>query len=192
VETAHTAALAGDVHWAPAHIETTLETGLPEGVVLREPVTVRLIELLALTSPTRSLERMKRELESAPRVAGVYARIQAGDTVGLRGAIDALRLHLFRRALLSDRLGDVNRTIELFEEVLRPGYTLWGSDPHRLWTMLRLGPLYEQAGDTLRAIAAYDALAQRWALGDEHGRAVATRFADRARMLGTATTSSAR
>jgi len=192
VETAHTAALAGDADWARAHMKTMLETGLPEGVVLRRPVTVRLIQLLALTSPTRSLEGMKRELESAPRVAGAYARIQAGDTVGLRRVIDAPPLHLFQRALLSDRLGDVNRTIELFEEVLRPGYTLWGSDPHRLRAMMRLGPLYEQAGDTLRAIEAYDAFARRWALGDEHGRAVAMRFADRARMLGTAMTSGAR
>jgi hypothetical protein len=52
---------------------------------------------------------------------------------------------------------------------------------------MRLGPLHEEAGNVPRAIEAYDAFAQLWSLGDERGRAVAERFASRARALETET-----
>lgn len=189
VETANTAALVGDTEWARAHIETRVQAGLPENVVLKRSVTVRLIELLALTSTTEPGDVVTDELARAPSLAGAYARIQAGDTVGLRALIEGLPLHLFQRALLAERLGDADRTIELYEKILRPGYTSWGSDPHRLRAIMRLGPLYEQTGDTLRAIEAYDAFARRWTRGDERGRAIAERFATRARALESGVTS---
>lgn len=185
VGTAYTSALVGDVAWARDHIDTRLETGLAEGVLLDQGVAMSLIELSALTSATGPA--MTHAAGRVPRFASAYARIEAGDTVGLREIIAELPLHLFQRVLLSEQLGDLDRSIELYEKILEPGYTGWGNTPQRLRALMRLGPLYEESGDTLRAIEAYDALAQRWALGDERGRAAAERSTARARALEAST-----
>ncbi|MDH3272767.1 MAG: hypothetical protein OEN56_15620, partial [Gemmatimonadota bacterium] len=185
VETVHTAALVGEVAWARSHLEPKLDAGLPGNVVLDRRLQADLIESLALISGAESGDVMMDPSGSAPDLASAYRRTQVGDTVGLRAIIEELPLSLVRRVLLSDRLGDLDRTIELSEEVVRPGYTGWGNTPHRLRALMHLGPLYEEAGDTVRAIEAYRSFSRLWASGDEGGRAVAGRFAARADELET-------
>lgn len=180
VETAHTAALVGNVEWARAHIETRLAAGLPEDVMLNWTILAHLIELSVLTSAIQPRDMITDEHVAGWRLANAHARIQSGDTVGVRAVGEALPLHIFQRALLSERLGDTDRTIELYEKILQPGYTGWGNGPQRIRALMRLGPLYEEAGDTLRAIEAYRSFSPRWASGDGQGRAVAERFAARA------------
>lgn len=181
--TAHTAALLGDGGWARGHIETRLVTGLPDHVLLDPSVAIRLVEVSALTSANDFGGVMTHAYERVPRLATAYARIQAGDTVGLRAVIEELPLHLFQRALLSERLGDLDETIELLEEVTQPGYTGWGNTPERLRALIRLGPLYEAAGDTARAVEAYMTLSEQWAGGDRRGRGIAEGAGARARAL---------
>jgi DNA-binding SARP family transcriptional activator/predicted Zn-dependent protease len=187
VETALTAALVDDGEWARAHHQTRRQRGLAEGVALDRSTRASLIELSTLTSATEPIDDFDAEIAGPSRLAEAYARIQAGDTVGLRADIEQLPLHLLQRVLLAEQLGDLGRTIQLYEEVLKPGYTGWGNTPHRLRAFMRLGPLHEEAGNVPRAIEAYDAFAQLWSLGDERGRAVAERFASRARALETET-----
>ncbi|MDH3207640.1 MAG: hypothetical protein OEO79_13645 [Gemmatimonadota bacterium] len=183
VETAHTAALVGDVEWARAHVETRLASDLPEDVRLDRTVRVRLIELAALTSAIQPGDLVTDEHVTGWRLANAHARIQSGDTLGVRAIVEGMPLHNFQRALLSDRLGDTDRTIELYEMILQPGYTGWGNSPQRIRALMRLGPLYEETGDTLKAIEAYRSFSRRWASGDRQGRAVAERFAARALAL---------
>jgi DNA-binding SARP family transcriptional activator len=182
LDSGYTAAWVGDVTWARAHIEAELDAG-PEGVVLDRAMEERLVELLTLSSETGAGHVLPREFAGVSRVAVAHTRIQAGDTVGLRAEIEQLPLHRFQRVLLYERLGDTRRTIELYEGILNPGYTGWGISPHRLRALMRLGPLYEEVGDTRKAIDAYTTLSRLWAGGDRHGRAVAERFAARARAL---------
>jgi DNA-binding SARP family transcriptional activator/TolB-like protein len=178
-----TAALVGDVAWARTHIETRLDTGLFENAVLNRSVEESLVVLLALTSEEEAGHPLVHEFTGASELAVAHARIQAGDTVGLRAVIEERPLHLFRRVLLYERLGDTDRVIELYEEILQPGYTGWGNIPHRLRAFMRLGPLYEEAGDARKAIEAYTRFSRLWAGGDRHGQAVADQFAARARAL---------
>ena len=179
----HAAALVGDLSWARTYFETGLKTGLSENVVLRPPLEVRLVELLVLTSEAAAGPVLTHGFTGASDVAVAHVRIQAGDTVGLRDVIGEGPLHVFRRVLLYERLGDVGRAIELYEKILQPGYNGWGNIPQRLRALTRLGPLYEEVGDVRKAIDAYTTLSQMWAGGDKHGRAVADQFAARARTL---------
>lgn len=181
VETAHTAALVGDLEWARAHIEANLAEPPPENLALGQAVLVQVIELSALAPAGEAL--MTGSAVIASRLATVHARISSGDTLGVRGVIEGLPLHIFQRALLAERLGDTDHTIQLYETVLVPGYTGWGNTPHRLRGLMRLGQLREEAGDTLGAIEAYRSFAGQWASGDLHGRAIAERFEARALTL---------
>jgi tetratricopeptide (TPR) repeat protein len=183
LESGHTAALVGDVTWARTHIETELEAGVAEDVVLHRSLEQRLVEFLVLTSDTDAGHVLIHEFAGVSQVAVAHTRIQAGDTVGLRADIEQLPLHRFQRVLLYERLGDTKRTIELYEGIVQPGYTGWGISPYRVRALMRLGPLYEEVGDTRKAIDAYTTLSRLWADGDRHGRAVAERFAARARAL---------
>ncbi len=69
----------------------------------------------------------------------------------------------------------------------RPGYTGWGDAPQLLRASIRLGPLYEEMGDTARALEAFRALSRQWADGDQYGRAVAEKLDTGARTLETET-----
>jgi tetratricopeptide (TPR) repeat protein len=183
VESARTAALVGDVEWARSHIETQLGGSLPADVALDRSVIADLTEVLALTFPTGRNQGIADELARSYRISSVHARIQSGDTLGVRTLIGELPLSLPHRALLFDRLGDKHKAIELYEEVGRPGYTGWGSVPALLRASMRLGPLYEETGDTVRAVQAYREFSQQWADGDRYGRMVAERFSARALSL---------
>lgn len=123
------------------------------------------------------------QLAGASRLTRLQARIQVADTIGARRRIQELPLHLFRRVLLFDQLGDTKEAIALYEEVDSPGYAGWGFTPERLHALMRLGPLYERAGDVASAIEAYRALSALWGDGDARGQAVAERAESRARAL---------
>ena len=183
VKEAHTAALVGDVEWAGTHIERRLETELPAHVVLNPATAEQLIELSAHTGAAIGGDVMKDAFAIRPQLADAHERIAAGDTVRLRTVIKELPLHLFQRVLLSEHLDDLDETIELYEQTVRPSYTGWGNTPYRLRALMRLGPLYEHVGDTAKAIEAYGVFGRRWALGDARCKSVAQRFTARAREL---------
>ena len=86
-------------------------------------------------------------------------------------------------AIEHHQAGRLKQAKQLYEGILQPGYTGWGKNPHRLRALMRLGPLYEEAGEAREAIKAYKRFSQLWAGGDRHGRAVADQFAARARAL---------
>ncbi len=185
VESVHTAALVGDVEWARTRIETKLGGGLPAGVLLDRAVLADLTEALVLVFPSGPRSDFADDLPKADRLSGVYARISSGDTVGVRTLVWELPLTLQWRVLLFDYLEDTQTAIELYEQVRRPGYTGWGNTPAALRASMRLGSLYEEIGDTARAIDAYRGFSGRWAKGDTNGRAVAERFSNRALALET-------
>ncbi len=187
VETAHTAALVGDVDWARAHIQASLGDGLPKDAALNSSVVMSLAEVFALVFGPGQDQGVADELARVSRFSSLHARISRGDTVGVRTLIREYSLHLHRRALLFDRLGDTATAIELYEEVRRPGYTGWGDAPQLLRASIRLGPLYEEMGDTARALEAFRALSRQWADGDQYGRAVAEKLDTGARTLETET-----
>ncbi|HSG07514.1 MAG TPA: BTAD domain-containing putative transcriptional regulator [Longimicrobiales bacterium] len=191
IETAHTEALLGDAQWARYHIESGLALGALEEETIRRQHMVPLTETLILTAVpgARSLDD---DLASASRFSRLHARIQVADTIGVRDLIEELPIHLFQRVLLFDRLGDTWQAISLYERVDAPGYTGWGSTPERVHALMRLGPLYERAGELASAIEAYRRLSARWQDGDARGRAAAERAESRARALEAETRVTAR
>ena len=89
-------------------------------------------------------------------------------------------------ARLHDDLGLYDQAIELHERMLQPGYRGWGGAniDERLYSMLRLGPLYEETGDTTKAIGAYRRVVEQWANADARGQEMVSRFRERITALG--------
>jgi tetratricopeptide (TPR) repeat protein len=74
-------------------------------------------------------------------------------------------------AWAAEKSGDVDRAIEVNETIRTGGYTFPElNGAHRLRSTLRLGPLYEQAGDTAKAVEAYQRVVDQWAGADARGQ----------------------
>ncbi len=74
-------------------------------------------------------------------------------------------------AWIAERTGDTQRAIELYEGMLSGGFTFAQlNGPNRLRAMLVLGPLYEEAGDTVNAVTAYQRVVDTWADADARGQ----------------------
>ena len=58
------------------------------------------------------------------------------------------------------------------------------STSQRLAAMLRLGPLYEEIGDTVKAVEAYERMVDLWADADARGQITVRRFQERIAELG--------
>jgi tetratricopeptide (TPR) repeat protein len=94
---------------------------------------------------------------------------------------------LFERAVLRDRLGQLEQAAALYERVGGEGFRVGLRDSNILEIMyakLRLGPLYEQMGDTVRAVEAYQRLVDQWADGDARAQETVQRFRERVAELG--------
>ena len=102
------------------------------------------------------------------------------------GAVDGIRAiasefgcatcYRQEEAWLAELEGRTDVAIELHESILAGGFSFFElNGPYRQRSMLVLGPLYEEVGDTAAAIGAYQRVVERWADADERGmRAVRT------------------
>jgi eukaryotic-like serine/threonine-protein kinase len=132
--------------------------------------------------------------ELGPTSAEVWIRLASGDTDGLeaelvrrmteQGCTGASCWEL-ERAQTAAETGDLDTAIALFEQVASRGSTLWplvGIDD--LYATSRLAPLYEQVGDTARALDAYRSLITKWENGDPVVRERVEGYRARVRALG--------
>ena len=121
------------------------------------------------------------------RVA-LYTRVVAGDTAGAMDALERLSQDqgctdacwVFDRGWLYTVIGDNAGAVAMYERVREGGLvsselsindnTRGPSSAEFLHALLRLGPLYEQIGDTARAIEAYQRMVEQWADGDARGQ----------------------
>ena len=129
-----------------------------------------------------------------PTRAEVLIRLASGETDGLseelvrriteQGCTGPSCWEL-ERALTAVEAGDIDTAIGLFEQMAARGSALWpfvGIDD--LYAITRLAPLYEQVGDTARALDTYRSLIARWENGDPEVRARVEGFRARVRALG--------
>ena len=88
------------------------------------------------------------------------------------------------RALLSSGAGEYEAAIDLFERMSRTGEpfsVLPGMKS--MFAKLALGRIYEAAGRTEEAVAAYQRVVDMWADADEEGQVVVRRYQERIRAL---------
>lgn len=114
--------------------------------------------------------------ELGPGSAEVQIRLASGDTDGLEAEMVRRMTEQgctgpscweLERAHTAVATGDLDTAIAVFEQVAGRGSTLWpfvGIDD--LYATTRLAPLYEQVGDTTRALDTYRSLIMRWENGD--------------------------
>lgn len=128
--------------------------------------------------------------------AEIVARAAVGDTAGVVEEMEILVAGLpcsndacwvLERAFVTAAAGRTESAVQRYENVgnLNEFFPdlLGITDLH---ADLRLGPLYEAAGDSARAVAAYQRVIDLWAEGDAEARAVAEEFRARVRALGGA------
>lgn len=96
-----------------------------------------------------------------------------GDALGALDAIEraAVTLRCTRcveefAAQIYEDLGRTAEAIELWERMRDTPMELEMAPWYRIVAMKRLGPLYEQVGDTVAAITAYEAFADVWSGAD--------------------------
>ncbi|NNF29464.1 MAG: tetratricopeptide repeat protein [Gemmatimonadetes bacterium] len=120
-------------------------------------------------------------------LASLQVGIARGDTLGAAESMEDLLYemgcsgcYLLFQATLHDRLGRAEAATGLYERVLRPGYSGWGLNTgERIHAMLRLGPLYEEMADTVKAIEAYQRMVDQWTEGDARAHDTVRRFRER-------------
>ena len=130
----------------------------------------------------------------SPLEAGLWLRLAEDDTAGLAeeleetlGAWGCTGRYCAEqlRAEVALVRGDVRSASELLEQAAGRGSAIWPlSGITDVTATLRLGPLYEQLGDTTRAIEAYQRMIAHWENGDAAAQARAADFRARVRALG--------
>lgn len=190
--TGYSEQVVGDAAWGSAHVHEGLRDGTWEGL----PPLGRNYYFtglnLAMGGDREGVARVVADLErSVPaELRGIEDRLDMerirtmvraanGERDGVVDALEANiaeygclppRCYTAERAWTEERAGDVRRAIELHEAVRRRGYNFVElNGPYRLHSTLRLGPLYEEVGDTAMAIQAYQRLVEQWADADARG-----------------------
>lgn len=119
------------------------------------------------------------------RFVDALIRARGTDTVGVSSAMQAVQddegcwtCYRAEIALAHEWMHRPARAIELHESVLARPFTFVELNPvYGAVAMLHLGPLYEEVGDTAKAVEAYRRVVDRWGSGD----AEAQRYVERAR-----------
>jgi tetratricopeptide (TPR) repeat protein len=205
VFTAYDEALAGDPAWARDHLRRGLEDGTFQALGPSEQFHFRTATAFAFSGDPEGAElvitnwaettpdEMKTRADTAAMMrAALYARAARGDTTGVREAYQTLlrdwgcdSCWRLERAWLHERLQDPELALELYERLREGWQWAWRSQiGEPLHARLRLGPLYEQVGDTARAIEAYQRMVDQWANGDERGTARVEEWRARIAALG--------
>jgi tetratricopeptide (TPR) repeat protein len=126
------------------------------------------------------------------RLLEAMMRARGRDTVGVSSELQAVQddegcwsCYRTEIALAHEWMHRPARAIELHESVLAHPNALVEINPvDETAAMLRLGPLYEEVGDTAKAIEAYRRLVDRWSDADAEGQAYVRRARERLAALG--------
>jgi eukaryotic-like serine/threonine-protein kinase len=188
--TAQVENVLGDRQWATDHVRTILADGAfaaldPDA----RPWFFLAISLAALGERERT-ERVLEEWEAhlAPRSLSALSRANlqrvrllldaaSGRVEGTLQAMEEVAVEygcppcwLQDRAFAAAREGRTGEAIRFYEEVGEGGFiNLSLNGTFRVQAMLVLGPLYEEAGDTTRALEAYRRVVREWANADARG-----------------------
>lgn len=206
--TAYQEALLGDTKWARNHVREGLEDEFfeqPPGVGRSH---FRAAVALAAAEDPEGVELVVQDWRESVREEWrgpswtvytervlLYARVVRGDSANAPETLQQLLLDsgcsdacwLFDRAWLHDRIDNREQAVALYERVRRQGFILHdrrNNTSQKLHAMLRLGPLYEEMGDTAKAIDAYERIVDQWADGDARGQEVVQSFRERMAALG--------
>ena len=192
---AYSEAGVGDATWGLEHVRSGMRDGTYEGLDPLERAYwftgLNLAVGGALSDLDRVIDDMERGL--AEGVLGAQDRLDmerlrimrraaAGQKEGVNEDLAANDVEFGcavevcqdrTRAWAAGKVGDVAEAIRLEELVRQSGYAFPElNGPYRLQATLRLGPLYEQAGDTAMAIEAYQRLVDQWSGADARGMKV--------------------
>lgn len=205
ISTAYEEVMVGNAGWAAEHLRSALEDGIVEALAPLERSHGQVAVTLIVAGDAQAAESVIRgwpaevpaEITTANVAAemeraALYARVAGGDTAGVAEAHEALMADwgcdacwLMERAWLHERLGDPESAAALYERLLSGGQSGWTLNiGERLHARLRLGPLYEQVGDTTRAIEAYRRMADQWADGDAGAQRTVRQVRERIAALG--------
>ncbi|MEX2526258.1 MAG: tetratricopeptide repeat protein [Gemmatimonadota bacterium] len=188
--TVHFEQLLGDPAWALRHLEDELQ----DGFFALEPearswwfVAVNLARSGDRAATEAVLEAWETHLveNRGPRMDGIdiqRARLLLDMTTGRAdGSLEAMEelaveagcptCWSFDRAELAREEGQIQEAIRLFEEVRNGGFpNLPLNGSFRTQAAFQLGPLYEEVGDTARAVEAYRRMMALWANVDARGQ----------------------
>ena len=111
------------------------------------------------------------------RFVDALIRARGSDTVGVAAEMQAVQddegcwtCYRTEIALAHEWMHRPERAIELHESVLEHPYTFVELNPaYGTVAMLHLGPLYEEVGDTAKAVEAYRRVVDRWSGGGRGG-----------------------
>ncbi|MCG6956143.1 MAG: tetratricopeptide repeat protein [Gemmatimonadetes bacterium] len=128
------------------------------------------------------------------RLLEAMIRARGRDTVGVSSDLQSVQddqgcwsCYRTEIALAHEWMHRPARAIELHESVLAHLYTWVEINPvDRTAAMLRLGPLYEEVGDTAKAVEAYQRLVDRWGDADADGQTYVRKARERLAALGAA------
>lgn len=208
VETAYDEALLGDVEWARQYVNDALNDEFA-ALPATGPYRFRTAMALGMAGDPEAVERMIQEWQGSTReewqgptfraMAGralLQARVARGESNGISETVERLlegegcsdACWLFERAVLHDRIADYEQAAALYERVVQEGFLFQtppeGNIVEILNAKLRLGPLYEEMGDTVRAVEAYQRMIDQWAAGDARAQETVRRFRERIAELG--------
>jgi eukaryotic-like serine/threonine-protein kinase len=188
--TAHAEEVLGDRGWARRHVLAVLDDGtfaaLPPEARPWGFVALMLAYLGERERGESVLEAWEAYLaargsmafeRSEHRRAGLLLDAATGRAEGTLAALEDAAVEygcpscwLDQRAFAAAREGRPQEAIELYERIGAGGFLFpYLNATFRLQPMFVLGPLYEEAGDTARAVEAYRWVVREWANADARG-----------------------
>ena len=202
-------ALLGNPARAAATVEAALEDGSYERTLGTSGFDGLVATIVAYAGEPDLVERVRTRWVAAGELGGqtplgeaaftraaIVARAATGDTVGVVEEMELFVQGLpcnndtcwvLERAFVTAAAGHTDAAIRRYERVGNVDeffFDLLGiTDVH---ADLRLGPLYEEAGDTARAADAYRRIIGLWSDGDAEARRVVEAFRVRLEALGAA------
>lgn len=185
----------GDPAWGLEHVRSGMRDGTYDGLAHLERAYWFTGLNLAYGGDVADLDRVIADMERGltEGVLGaedrldmgrlrIMRRAAAGETAGIVDELAANDMEFGcavdvcqdrTRAWAASEVGNVAEAIRLQELVRRSGQSFPElNGVYRLQAAVRLGPLYEQAGDTVKAVEAYQRLADQWAGADARGMKV--------------------
>ncbi|HSG10108.1 MAG TPA: tetratricopeptide repeat protein [Longimicrobiales bacterium] len=185
----------GDPAWALEHVRSGMRDGTFDALAQPERNHWFTGLNLAYGGDLQDLNRVLADMEDALSKGAmgladrldmerlrIMGRAAAGEKDGIQEALAANDAEFgcavevcqdVIRAWAAEKVGDTSEAIRLHELIRQSGYAFPElNGPHRLHSTLRLGPLYEEAGDLAKAIEAYQRLVDQWSGADARGRRV--------------------